>query len=102
MLILPFLEFQLKRILFLSLRNNSFLLTDAPFSLTYSMRPKRHNPEKVNSCFIPKGYRLLNVNEIGTHAVRFNCRAWYDNEYGFSPNSDYLGQSESITYITKK
>jgi hypothetical protein len=63
---------------------------------------KRHNPEKVNSCFIPKGYRLLNVNEIGTHAVRFNCRAWYDNEYGFSPNSDYLGQSESITYITKK
>jgi hypothetical protein len=62
---------------------------------------KRHNPEKVNSCFIPKGYRLLNVNEVGTPAVEFKCRAWYDWKNVFSPNSNYKGHSEIVTYIIK-
>jgi hypothetical protein len=49
------------------------------------MKEKRHNPEKVPSCRIPKGCRLLNPSEIGD-SKEYNCAMWLPREKRFSRN----------------
>jgi hypothetical protein len=64
------------------------------------MKEKRHNPEKVPSCRIPKGCRLLNPSEIGD-SKEYNCAMWLPREKRFSRNFNQKPNYRIWTYIVR-
>jgi hypothetical protein len=67
-----------------------------------SKKTRRHNPEKVNSAFIPKGYRLLNVDEVGTYDIEDRCIIWIPIKRAFSLTYRAGGGLYDVTYAIKK
>jgi hypothetical protein len=70
------------------------------------MRQKRHNPEEVNSAFIPKGCRLLNPDEIRDTGP-YNCALWLAKETYHIKESRWSAFNQKPhykiwTYIIKK
>ena len=66
------------------------------------MKPKSHNPERVNSRFIPKGYRLLRSNEFTGEPLDIPCHFWLPSSKRFQLEDHALGNISDFTYITPK
>jgi hypothetical protein len=67
-----------------------------------STKTKRHNPDRVNSAFIPEGFRFLTKEEAekGEMIDKF-IRIWVPSEQSFAPQ-EYSIIVSMFTYITKK
>lgn len=66
------------------------------------MKPRSHNPERINSRFIPKGYRLLRSNEFTGEALNIPCHFWSPEDKQFVLTVPALGNIPNYTYITPK
>jgi hypothetical protein len=62
-------------------------------------RIKKHNPEKVNSAFIPKGWELIPFDKIGTKEIKNKVRIWIAKHQKFSETTENSGTCRYCTYI---
>jgi hypothetical protein len=66
------------------------------------MKRRSHNPERVNSRFIPKGYRLLRSEEFTGEPLALTCHYWLPGSKRFYLHAPADGNISSFTYITPK
>lgn len=66
------------------------------------MKPSSHNPERINSRFIPKGWRLLRSNEFTGNILLIRCHFWIPEKKRFDLTVPALGNIANYTYITPK
>lgn len=77
-------------------------MTNTRPTSTILMKPKSHNPERVNSRFIPKGYRLLRSNEFTGKPLALTCHFWLPERKQFHLQVRASGNISDFTYITPK
>jgi hypothetical protein len=65
------------------------------------MSKKRHNPDNVNSTFIPKGCRLLNPEEVGDDK-EYKCAFWLPREKRWTALFKQKPHYKIWSYIIKK